>query len=109
MTSAGVTARQNGHLRVRSRRDRIGGRLAVVGACLGVLAGVLEVTLGPSIRASVGDKLDTTRLGWMTIVLSSVALVTAATWTRRPGHRVAVAAGLLVPGLICFTTVGVLW
>jgi hypothetical protein len=94
----------------RHRRNQLDGRLALAGAALGILAGLLELTVGPSVREWVGDKQDTTRLGLSTIVLSAVAL-TAALALRRPrtGGRVAIALGLLVPALICFTTVGRLW
>lgn len=80
---------------------------------MGVVAGLVELTVGPSIRDWVGDKQDTTRLGLTTTVLSAMAL-TAATALHRPrdgiaGRRVAIALGLLIPALICFTTVGRLW
>jgi hypothetical protein len=80
---------------------------------LGVLAGLLELTIGPSIRDWVGNKQDTTRLGLTTTILSVVAL-TAAAALRRPrgpiaGRRVAIALALAIPALVCFTTVGRLW
>jgi hypothetical protein len=97
----------------RGRRDRVATRLALVGASLGVLAGVAELTIGPSIRDWVGNKQDTTRLGLTTIILSSVALASAGVLQRADGrahsHRLAVALGLVVPAVICFTTVGRLW
>lgn len=51
----------------------------------------------------------TTRLGWTTVGLGLVALAAAAKLRRDTGHRVAVALGLLVPAVVCFTTVGALW
>jgi hypothetical protein len=99
----------------RGRRgsDRLAGRLALAGASLGVLAGLLELTIGPSVRDWVGNKQDTTSLGLTTTILSAVALVAAAA-LRRPrgaiaGRRVAIALALAIPALICFTTVGRLW
>lgn len=87
-------------------------RASLAGALLGVVAGLVELTTGPSIRSWVGDKQDTTRLGITTTLLALIAL-TAALYLRRaltsPGQRLAIAAGLLVPGLIGFTTVGRLW
>jgi hypothetical protein len=92
---------------------RITARLAVAGAALGLAAGAIELALGPDIRAWVGNKADTTRLGLATLLLSAIALACALTLRRTP-HRppataLALAAGLLLPGLICFTTVGRLW
>ena len=61
----------------------------------------------------VGDKLDTTRLGLATMLLSAVALTAAVALRRlgaRPdGMRLAVILGLAIPGLVGFTTVGALW
>ena len=98
--------------RPRGGADWLAGRLAVAGGTLGVLAGLLELTTGPSMREWVGGKLDTTRLGLATIVLGVLALA-AATVLRRPGaaagRRVAIVAGLLLPALTGFTTVGRLW
>lgn len=63
--------------------------------------------------AWVGDKQDTTRLGVTTIVLGAVALAAALavhrTFRGRPANRLAIAFGLALPALVCFTTVGRLW
>lgn len=87
--------------------------LGLVGGTLGLIAGLVELAAGAEIRSWVGDKNDTTRLGLATILLAAVALNAAlALLTGRavsPQRRLAVSAGLLVPGLICFTTVGRLW
>jgi hypothetical protein len=88
-------------------------RLGTIGGVLGTLAGVIELTVGASIRSWVGDKLDTTRLGVVTIALGVAAASCAlASGTRRagsPSRRAALAAGMLAPGLIGFTTTGRLW
>lgn len=102
----------NGRVAGARRHDRLAGRLALAGASLGVLVGILELAIGPSIREWVGDKQDTTRLGLTTIALSTVALVAAAALRQRrgiDGRRVVVALALLLPALICFTTVGRFW
>jgi hypothetical protein len=109
----GSAAVQNGRARRERRADRLAGQLALAGAALGVLAGLLELTIGPSIRDWVGNKQDTTRLGLTTAILSAVALAGASA-LRQPrdrlaGRRVAVTLALLIPALICFTTVGRLW
>jgi hypothetical protein len=92
---------------------RLGGRLAAVGACAGLIAGLAELALGAHIRSWVGNKQDTTRLGVATITLSAIALLAALTWLRRrdgsPGTRLLIVVGLIVPGVICFTTVGRAW
>jgi hypothetical protein len=84
-----------------------------MGASLGIVAGLVELTLGPHLRSWVGSKQDTTRLGLATITLSAIALLAAVTWLQRretsPGTRLLVVVGLIVPGVICFTTVGRAW
>ena len=92
---------------------RVGAYLATMGASLGIVAGLVELTLGPHIRSWVGSKQDTTRLGLATITLSAIALLAAVTWLQRreasPGTRLLIVVGLIVPGVICFTTVGRAW
>jgi hypothetical protein len=87
--------------------------LAVAGSTLGLAAGLVELVAGPHLRPWIGDKQDTTRLGLATIVLSLVALIATVGWLRRrhatPAHRLLTVACLMLPGLICFTTVGRLW
>ncbi|HXL44197.1 MAG TPA: hypothetical protein VN960_09085 [Gaiellaceae bacterium] len=97
----------------RSTTERIAAILGIVGATLGLVAGLVELTAGPSIRSWVGNKEDTTRLGLATLVLAAIALAAALALVRRPEasapRRLVLAAALLLPGLICFTTVGRLW
>jgi hypothetical protein len=93
--------------------SRLGARFSLAGASLGIVAGLAELTLGPHIRSWVGNKQDTTRLGLATITLSAIALLAAVTWLRRrdasTGTRLLIVVGLIVPGAICFTTVGRAW
>lgn len=92
---------------------RIAALIGIVGGTLGLVAGFVELTVGPSIRSWVGNKEDTTRLGLATLVLAAIALAGALELMRRPRvsapRRLALAAALLLSGLICFTTVGRLW
>ncbi|MCU0308183.1 MAG: hypothetical protein MUE51_10545 [Thermoleophilia bacterium] len=87
--------------------------LGLAGAALGVVVGLLELTIGADIRSWVGDKSDTTRLGLVTLILALIALATAlwlwSTPKRTPAVVLTGATGLLLPGLVCFTTAGRLW
>jgi hypothetical protein len=86
-------------------------RLGLIGGGLGLVAGTIELTIGSTIRSWVGDKQDTTRLGIVTILLALTAAA-AANMLGRPASassRLVCAAGLLVPGLVGYTTVGRLW
>lgn len=91
----------------------MGAYLATMGASLGIVAGLAELALGPHIRSWVGSKQDTTRVGLATITLSAIALVAAVTWLQRretsSGTRLLIVVGLILPGVICFTTVGRAW
>jgi hypothetical protein len=89
------------------------GAIALLGGSLGALVGIVELTVGPTIRPWIGDKHDTARLGLVTIALSAIAIVSAVALIHRPEgsptRRAVLGLGLLGPGLICFTTVGRLW
>lgn len=93
--------------------DAIPIRLAFAGASLGIVVGLIELTVGPSMLDWVGNKQDTTRLGLTTAVLSAIALAAAFALGQdrgeTNGRRVAISAALLIPALVCFTTVGRLW
>jgi len=96
-----------------AKMDRLAGRLAALGATLGVLVGVVDVAVGPSIRGWIGNKLNPTPLGLLTVILSAVALAGAVQWERPGGRdgdrRLATALAFLIPAGICFTTIGRLW
>jgi hypothetical protein len=92
--------------------ERLSVRLGILGGALGLLAGLVELAAGPSIRSWVGNKEDTTRLGLLTLLLAAIALAAALGLARRPRsapRRAVLVAGMLLPALICFTTVGRLW
>jgi hypothetical protein len=97
----------------RAMMDRTAGRLALAAATFGIVAGVLDMVAGGSIRAAVGNKLDTTGLGLATALLSAVALVAAVHWLRPGGtgseRRLGTVLALLLVGCVCFTTIGWLW
>lgn len=97
----------------RKTLDRTAGRLATVGGVLGVLAGLVDIAAGPSIRNVVGNKLHTTTLGFTTIALSAIAVAAAVAWQQRRGRiggrRLGTLIALVLPAAICFTTIGQLW
>ena len=93
--------------------QRVAAVLGLVGGALGLLAGLVELTAGPSIRTWVGNKEDTTRLGLATLLLATIALAAAIVLARHPDalapRRLGLAVSLALPGLIGYTTVGRLW
>jgi len=98
----------------KPRIDRLAAALGRVGGVLGLVAGTVELTVGSSIRSWIGEKDDTTRLGIVTFLLAAVALSSAVALARsgrslQASRRLAIVVGMLVPGLVCFTTVGRLW
>lgn len=96
----------------RDRRRRLAGWIGLLGAALGVVAGVIQVVAGYRIPEWTGAKAATLPLGLLTIGLSVVAGL-AARRQRRPElsvlARAACAFGLIGPALLCLTTVGRLW
>jgi hypothetical protein len=96
----------------RDSRHRRVGRLGAVGAALGVVAGGVQATLGARIPSWTGDKLAPVPLGALTVALSLLAAAAAVRQTRPAtpiGVRAVCALALVVPGLLCFSTVGRLW
>jgi hypothetical protein len=87
--------------------------LGVAGALLGVVAGIVQWTLGNEIPEWTGNKLHAVRLGIITVLLSLASLVSVRYLeAHREGMTLArVAAGFLIlaTAVICFTTVGRLW
>jgi hypothetical protein len=95
------------------RMDRLAGRLAALGAGLGIIAGMADVAVGSSIRGWIGNKLNPTPLGLLTVLLSAIALTGVVQWERRGGRdgdrRLATVLVFVIPAAICFTTIGRLW
>ncbi len=94
-------------------RQRVAGWLGLVGGGLGVVAGLIQATVGDRIPSWSGSKANPVALGLLTITLSLVALLSAVVLRRYPGlppaRRIAAVVGLLVPAALCFSTVGRLW
>jgi hypothetical protein len=85
----------------------------LTGAILGMLAGLVQATVGASIPEWTGAKDNPVALGGLTVVLSAIAAL-GASWLRAPDplpapRRVAVVVAFVVPAVLCFTTVGRLW
>jgi hypothetical protein len=93
-------------------RRRLSAGLGVAGAGLGLVAGVVQATVGSRIPEWTGAKAAPVPLGLLTVALSVLAAF-AAVGQLRPGlalrARAGYALGLAVPGLLCLTTVGRLW
>ena len=98
---------------VPTAADKAAIALGVAGGALGALAGIIELSVGSSIRSWIGDKQDPSRLGVVTIALALVALTSSLVLGRRrqtmAPRRVLLGLGQLLPGLVGFTTVGRLW
>jgi hypothetical protein len=88
-------------------------RLGTWGAVLGMLAGVVELSLGAHIRPWIGNKENPFVLGWVTLVLSGLAWMTVRMarkhFPQTADAKLATILGVLVPAGVCFTTVGMLW
>lgn len=99
--------------RRHQRRRRLSSLLGLLGGGLGALAGITQLAVGSRIPGLTGAKAEPIALGSLTVGLSIVAVL-AAVLLRSDrevgdGRRIAAAAGLLVPGALCFSTVGILW
>jgi len=88
-------------------------RLGTWGAALGMLAGLIELSIGAQIRPWIGNKETPVILGLVTFLLSGMALaaVIVARKPETPTHdgKLAIFLGAFLPAAICFTTVGRLW
>ena len=95
----------------RFARHRVAAGLGLTGSALGVVAGLVQATVGARIPDWTGAKQAPGSLGLLTIALSLPAgLVAVRQLTPlAAGPRAAYALGLLAPGLLCFSTVGRLW
>lgn len=92
---------------------RLATQLALAGAGLGVVAGVVQAAVGSRVPDWTGNKGSPVALGILTVLLSLLAAGCALGWARVPRHdagrRLALTIGLLIPAGLCFSTVGRLW
>jgi hypothetical protein len=93
-------------------RHRVAARLGVAGSALGLVAGAVQALVGARIPEWTGAKQAPVSLGLLTIAVSMLAGY-AAYRQARPENTVksrsACTAALLLPALLCFSTVGRLW
>lgn len=94
------------------RRSRLATALGVTGSAFGLVAGLVQTLAGSRIPDWTGDKQEPFSLGLLTIGLSLIAGYAVLGLRRHPasiGLHTAGTLGVLVPALLCFTTVGRLW
>ena len=88
-------------------------KFGLFGSTLGLLAGLIELTIGAQIRPWIGNKENPFVLGLVTLFLSAVALgsIASARHAEFPTNdgKLAIFLGVFVPAVICLTTVGRLW
>jgi hypothetical protein len=88
-------------------------RVGSWGAVLGMLAGLVETTIGASVRPWIGNKETPFVLGLVTLLLSGLALMTIRLVQEHAPQngdsKLAAILGVLLPAGVCFTTVGMLW
>jgi hypothetical protein len=88
-------------------------QLGIVGSLLGIVAGFIELSIGDQILPWIGNKENPVLLGFITLFLSTLAFtsVNSARTSDNPSndHKLAIFLGVLLPTVICFTTVGRLW
>jgi hypothetical protein len=93
------------------------GRLAIqlgkLGSILGALVGLIELSVGTQILPWIGNKGSPVALGFVTFILSGVAFLSILSARKHVSptndRKLAIFLGVLLPAVICFTTVGRLW
>lgn len=97
----------------RTDRLSVAAMLGLIGGSLGVIAGAVQAIAGADIPDWTGNKADPFALGALTVLLSGLGVFCAARLrgarSLSPARRAAAAAGMFVPGGLCFSTVGALW
>lgn len=93
--------------------EKLAIRLGKLGSALGLLAGLIEMSIGTQILPWIGNKEDPAILGVVTFFLSGIAFVSVLLARKhvKPTNdrKLAIILGVLLPAAICFTTVGRLW
>jgi hypothetical protein len=85
----------------------------ILGSALGILAGLIELSIGAQIRPWIGNKENPAVLGLVTLLLSGMALMAVMSArkleTPTSDSKLTIFLGVFLPAVICFTTVGRLW
>lgn len=93
--------------------EKLAIQLGKLGSILGVLAGLIELSVGARILPWIGNKESPFVLGLVTTILSIVAFFSVFLAGKKSlptnDRKLAIFLGVLLPAVICFTTVGRLW
>lgn len=88
-------------------------KLGKAGSIIGGLAGLIELSIGTKILPWIGNKESPFALGLVTLILSAVAFFSIVSASKQSvltnNRKLAIFLGVLLPAIICFTTVGRLW
>lgn len=99
--------------RTRSHLLSVAARLTRIGGGLGILAGVVQATIGTRIPDWSGNKDSHVALGLLTVALGASVLIAARTLRAAtvpgPETLTAITLWLAAVALLCSTTVGRLW
>lgn len=93
--------------------EKLAIQLGKLGSILGALAGLIELSIGTRILSWIGNKESPFVLGLVTMSLSSIAFFSIISVNKKElqtnDRKLAIFLGVLLPAVICFTTVGRLW
>lgn len=93
------------------RKDVV--KIGKIGSMLGVLVGLIELSIGTEILSWIGNKENPAILGVITILLSMMAFVSVRSSDKHTNptndFKLMIFLGVFLPATICFTTVGRLW
>ncbi len=88
-------------------------QIGIVGSLLGIVAGLIELSIGDQILPWIGNKENPVLLGFITLFLSTMAFISVNATrnldTPSNDRKLTIFLGVLLPTVICFTTVGWLW
>jgi len=93
--------------------EKLAIQIGKLGSILGALAGLIELSIGTRILPWIGNKESPFVLGLVTLILSGIAFFSIFSASNHAvptnNRKLAIFLGVLLPAVICFTTVGRLW
>jgi hypothetical protein len=99
--------------KVMRPRKALALKLGMAGGGMGLLSGFVHLVSGSRLSSITGHEENTLVLGLLTIIFSGFALYCTYRSSRETSidinRRIAWLLGILIPSVICFTTVGFLW